>query len=109
MKVFVSGATGVVGRRAVAQLRGNRCRGHRGRSYPSEGRRLQALGPTPIEVNLFDRDALSAAVAGHQVVCNLATAVPTGEQVTGPDAWETTTGSDARAARTSSTPDRMRR
>ena len=41
-----------------------------------------------MEVSLFDRDGLSAAVAGHQVVCNLATAIPTGERASGPDAWE---------------------
>lgn len=49
---------------------------------------LHALGATPVAASLFDRDVLSAAVAGHQVVCNLATAVPTGEQASGRDAWK---------------------
>jgi nucleoside-diphosphate-sugar epimerase len=88
MKVFITGATGVVGRRAVVQLlaAGTEVTGvARSRA---KGDCLRALGATPVEVSLFDRDALSAAVAGHQVVCNLATAVPTGEQASGPDAWE---------------------
>jgi nucleoside-diphosphate-sugar epimerase len=48
---------------------------------------LHNLGAKPVQVSLFDRGALRAAVAGHQVVCNLATAIPTGEQATRRAAW----------------------
>jgi nucleoside-diphosphate-sugar epimerase len=88
MRIFVAGATGVVGRRAVAQLvaTGAQVTGvARTRAKAGE---LRSLGATPVEVNLFDRDALSAAVAGHEMVCNLATAVPTGQEASAPGAWD---------------------
>jgi nucleoside-diphosphate-sugar epimerase len=89
MKVFVAGATGVLGRRAVAQLLATGAEVTGVARTRAKGQALETLGATPVEVSLFDRDALSAAVAGHQVVCNLATAVPTGEQAAGPDPWAT--------------------
>ena len=88
MKVFVTGATGVLGRRAVAQLLATGAEVTGVARTRAKATALEALGATPVEVSLFDRDALSAAVAGHQVVCNLATAVPTGDQAAGPDPWE---------------------
>jgi nucleoside-diphosphate-sugar epimerase len=88
MKVFVTGATGVLGRRAVVQLLAAGAEVTGVARTRAKGGGLQALGATPVEVSLFDRDALSAAIAGHQVVCNLATAVPTGQQAGGRDAWK---------------------
>lgn len=87
MNIFVAGATGVLGRRAVTQLLATGAEVTGVARSPAKAEALQAVGATPVEVSLFDRDALSAAVAGHQVVCNLATAVPTGEQAAGPDPW----------------------
>jgi nucleoside-diphosphate-sugar epimerase len=49
---------------------------------------LAALGARPIALDLFDRAAVHAAVAGHEVVCNLATAIPVGERASDPSAWE---------------------
>lgn len=87
MKVFVAGATGVLGRRAVAQLlaAGAEVTG----IARSEQKRadLDDLGATPVQVSLFDRDALMAAVPGHDVVVNLATAIPSGERAADPSAW----------------------
>ena len=88
MKIFVTGATGVLGRRAVAQLLAAGAEVTGVARTRAKGDGLRALGANPVEVSLFDRDALSAAVAGHHVVCNLATAVPTGEQAGGQDAWK---------------------
>ena len=88
MKVFVAGATGVVGRRAVTQLLAAGAEVTGVARSRAKGDGLRSLGATPVEVSLFDRDALSAAVVGHQVVCNLATAVPTGARATRPDAWD---------------------
>jgi len=87
MKVFVTGATGVLGRRAVAQLLAAGVAVTGVARTKAKGDALHALGANAVEVSLFDRDALSDAVAGHQVVYNLATSVPTGEQASGPDAW----------------------
>ena len=88
MRIFVAGATGVVGRRAVAQLlsRGAEVTGVA--RTPAKAEELRSIGATPSEVSLFDRGALSAAVRDHQVVCNLATAVPTGGQASAPGAWD---------------------
>jgi nucleoside-diphosphate-sugar epimerase len=87
-KVFVSGATGVLGRRVAAALAaaGFDVTGvARDRSKHAE---LAALGVRPVALDLFDRAAVHAAVAGHEVVCNLATAIPLGERANDPSAWE---------------------
>lgn len=88
MKVFVAGATGVLGRRAVARLvaAGAEVTGV-ARSAQKQAV-LHDLGGAAAQVSLFDRDALAAAVAGHDVVCNLATAIPTGERAGSRAAWE---------------------
>jgi 2-alkyl-3-oxoalkanoate reductase len=89
-KVFVAGATGVVGRRVVARLLAA------GADVTGVGRNdrrlaeLRTLGAAPAEVDLFDPDAVAQAVAGHDVVCNLATAIPTGERAADPAAWDMT-------------------
>jgi 2-alkyl-3-oxoalkanoate reductase len=87
MKIFVAGATGVLGRRAVRQFLATGAEVTGVARTRAKAEALQALGATPVKVSLFDPDALSAVVAGHRVVCNLATAVPTGEQTAGPDPW----------------------
>src|SRR5437588_3795696 len=89
MKVFVAGATGVLGRRAVARLVEA---GHdvtavaRG---PEKAALVRGLGATPVEVDLFDADAVAAAVVGHDVVCNLATSIPPIRKAAMPSAWAT--------------------
>ncbi len=87
-KVFVSGATGVLGRRVVAELvaAGFDVTGVARR--PANHADLAALGVRPVELDLFDRAAVHAAVAGHEVVCNLATAIPVGDRASNPSAWE---------------------
>ena len=89
MRIFVTGATGVLGRRAVRQLLATGAEVTGVARTRAKGEVLRALGATPVQLSLFDREALSAAVAGHQVVCNLATAIPTGVQASNPDPWET--------------------
>jgi nucleoside-diphosphate-sugar epimerase len=76
MKVFVAGATGVVGRRAVALLvaAGHEVTGV-ARS-PEKAALVASLGATPVAVDLFDPGAVRDAVAGHDVVVNLATKIP---------------------------------
>jgi nucleoside-diphosphate-sugar epimerase len=76
MKVFVAGATGVLGSRAVPLLveAGHQVTGV-ARS-PAKAQQLRAAGATAVEVDLFDGEAVRNAVAGHDVVCNLATHIP---------------------------------
>jgi nucleoside-diphosphate-sugar epimerase len=85
--VFVAGATGVLGRRAVAQLV---AAGHEvtGVSRSDEkAALLRGLGATPAAVDLFDPGALKNAVAGHDVVANLATHIPPISKAALPGAW----------------------
>jgi 2-alkyl-3-oxoalkanoate reductase len=85
--VFVAGATGVLGRRVVAQLVGA---GHDvaalARLDANVGL-LKHLGAAPVLVDVFDPGALRRAVAGHEVVCNLATHIPSAARMGAPGAW----------------------
>ena len=76
MKVFMTGATGVIGRRVVPLLLDA---GHTvtAMARSAENREtLTELGATPVEANLFDVESLRRVIAGHEVVLNLATSVP---------------------------------
>jgi nucleoside-diphosphate-sugar epimerase len=88
VRIFVAGATGVVGRRLVPLLV---AAGHDvtaiGRS-PERRAALARAGATPVEVSLFDRAALARAVAGHQTVVNVATRIPpSATRLMLPGAW----------------------
>ena len=76
MRIFVTGATGVIGRRVVPGLTGA---GHQvtalGRS-PRSRQALEALGVRAIDVDLYDAAAVKRAVAGHDTIINLATHMP---------------------------------
>jgi nucleoside-diphosphate-sugar epimerase len=87
MNIFVAGATGVLGRRAVAQLveAGHEVTGVA--RTDEKAAQLRALGVTPVTVDLFDAGALKDAVAGHDVVMNLATHIPNLSRAALPGAW----------------------
>jgi nucleoside-diphosphate-sugar epimerase len=87
MKLFVTGATGVIGRRAVPRLVAS---GHTvtGVARSEEkARSLRDVGAKPVQVDLFDPDALVTAVAGHDAVVNLATKIPPPSRAVIPRAW----------------------
>ena len=88
MRIFVTGATGVVGRRLVPRLLGA---GHDVSAVARTQEKHAALertGARAVTLDLFDRDAARAAVAGHDVVVNLATHVPSsGVRMFLPGAW----------------------
>jgi nucleoside-diphosphate-sugar epimerase len=88
MRVFVAGATGVLGRRAVTQLvaAGHQVTGV-ARS-PEKEALLEALGVRPVRVDLFDADAVRTAVAGHDAVVNVATKIPPVAQMARLRAWD---------------------
>ncbi|MDD9371210.1 MAG: NAD(P)-dependent oxidoreductase [Acidimicrobiales bacterium] len=88
MKVFVAGATGVLGRRTVAGLLTDGAQVTALARTEGTAAALDRLGATPAPVSLFEPAALAAAVAGHDVVVNLATAIPTGERANDLGAWD---------------------
>jgi nucleoside-diphosphate-sugar epimerase len=76
MRVFVTGATGVIGSHAVPMLVHA---GHRVTALSRSARnreRLPRLGAAPADADLFDVASLRRVMAGHDVVINLATAIP---------------------------------
>ena len=88
MRVFVTGATGVVGRRAVPLLI---AAGHEVTAVARSAEKAKALssaGASPIVVDLFDADAVRRAVAGQDAVINLATAVPPSSRALMRSAWK---------------------
>ncbi len=87
MRVFVAGATGVLGHRTVARLvaAGHGVTGV-SRS-PEKDAVLEALGARPVRVDIFDRDALRDAVAGAEAVVNVTTKIPPVAQMARADAW----------------------
>lgn len=87
MKVFVAGATGVLGRATVPQLiaAGHEVRGH-ARS-PEKAAQLRAQGAEPVEVDLFDPASLRAALEGCDAVVHMATHIPAMTKMALPGAW----------------------
>jgi nucleoside-diphosphate-sugar epimerase len=88
MKLFVTGATGVIGRRAVPLLVN---RGHQvtaiGRSR-ERAAMLQGWGADSVFVDLFDRGTLTEVIAGHDAVVNLSTHIPSSSfRMLLPGAW----------------------
>jgi nucleoside-diphosphate-sugar epimerase len=76
MHIFVTGATGVIGRRVVPLLL---TAGHQVTGVGRSGDQRAALerqGAATIDVDIFDPAALARAVAGHDALVNLATHMP---------------------------------
>ena len=87
MRIFITGSTGVIGRRVLPSLARA---GHEitavARSPDARARLLRA-GVGAIALDLLDREAVRRAVAGHEVVVNLATHIPAPERMLLPFAW----------------------
>jgi nucleoside-diphosphate-sugar epimerase len=87
MRIFVAGATGILGRRAVAALVDA---GHDVTGVTRSAEKaalLEKLGATAEAVDVFDAAAVARAVAGHEVVANLATHIPTLSRMRLRSAW----------------------
>lgn len=88
MKVFVAGATGVLGRAAIPALV---AAGHDATGAvrsPDKAALVTGLGGRPVQIDLFDEASVTTAVAGHDVVCNFATHIPRFGYFL-PSAWRT--------------------
>ncbi len=87
MKVFVTGGTGAIGRRAVPALVG---KGHTVTALartPEKAAALAKHGAEPVCVSIFDRAALTAAFSGHDAVVNLTSAIPPMNKFMDTKAW----------------------
>lgn len=87
MTIFVTGATGALGKSLLPQLR---AAGHQVRAVARTAEKaawLQSQGAEPVTVDLFDGDAVRRAVAGCQTVAHLATSVPTLARAVRPESW----------------------
>ncbi|HAO34402.1 MAG TPA: NAD(P)-dependent oxidoreductase [Candidatus Competibacter sp.] len=76
MNVFVTGASGVIGQRVIPQLV---AAGHAVTAVARSAEQAVALRQArarPLSLDLFDRPALRAALAGQEAVINLATHIP---------------------------------
>ncbi len=87
MKVFLTGATGVAGRRTVPELvaAGHDVRAVSRRAEATAA--LRAAGAEPVAVDLFDADAVTRAVEGCDAVVHLATNVPSLMRAARPKGW----------------------
>ncbi|HSB53010.1 MAG TPA: NAD-dependent epimerase/dehydratase family protein, partial [Gemmatimonadales bacterium] len=88
MRIFIAGATGVVGRRLIPMAR---AAGHMvtavGRT-PEKRALLGRLGANAAPVDLVDPVSIGRAVAGHEAVINLATHIPrSSARMMLPGAW----------------------
>jgi len=76
MKIFVTGASGVIGRRTIPLLLSQ---GHSVTAvvrFTSDSPSVVHANLTFVNVDLFDASALKRAIAGHDAVINLATHMP---------------------------------
>src|SRR5438552_11953051 len=87
MKVFITGATGVLGR-VVARLLLDG--GYQVRALARSARnesQLREIGAEPFTANLFDSSSLRKALMGRDAVLHLATHIPPAKDATRPGAW----------------------
>ncbi|MGH3865054.1 MAG: NAD-dependent epimerase/dehydratase family protein [Pseudonocardiaceae bacterium] len=87
MRVFVTGATGVLGRRVVPLLVGAGYAVTAVAQSEEKAALARKLGAEPAKVDLFALAAVRAAVEGHGVVINLATKIPSPSRAARPSAW----------------------
>jgi nucleoside-diphosphate-sugar epimerase len=88
VNIFVTGATGVMGRGVVDRLVSH----HDVRAVARTSEKaawLRDHGAEPVTVDLFDAAAVKDAVAGSEVVMHFATNIPTASEMRKPKAWET--------------------
>lgn len=76
MRVFITGATGVIGRRVIPLLVQAGHEVTAAARSPKNRDTLTTLGATPRETDIFDGPSVRRAVAGHDAVVNLATHIP---------------------------------
>jgi nucleoside-diphosphate-sugar epimerase len=87
MNIFVTGATGVLGRSTTRQLAegGNRIRALARSAASADA--IRALGIEAVEGSLFDSNSIGRATAGCEAILHLATRVPPSNKMGRPESW----------------------
>jgi nucleoside-diphosphate-sugar epimerase len=88
MKIFVTGATGVLGRPTVQRLVAAGRKVHALARSEKNVQLLRRLGAVPVRADLFDRGALERAIAGSEAILHLATKIPPFKDATRYAAWD---------------------
>jgi nucleoside-diphosphate-sugar epimerase len=86
-RVFVAGATGVLGRRVVRSLVAAGYTVTANTRDDAAAKRAERDGATPITVDLFDSKATSELSTDHDAIVNIATSIPTGLSAGRKSAW----------------------
>ena len=87
MKIFLTGATGVLGRSCVPRLVAAGHDVRAGCRRDDAAAALAAAGVEPVRVDLFDPAAVMVAVGGSEAVLHLATNVPPLRKAARPKGW----------------------
>jgi nucleoside-diphosphate-sugar epimerase len=87
MNIFVTGATGVLGKSLVPRLVEAGYTVSAMSRTPENDDRLRRAGAHPIRVDLFDVKALKQALVGHEAIYHLATKIPPAAQIGRSSAW----------------------
>lgn len=88
MKIFVTGATGVLGRPTVQRLVAAGHEVHALARSDKNDELLRQLGATPVRADLFDRSALERAIPGSEAILHLATKIPPFADATKRESWD---------------------
>ena len=86
-RVFVTGSTGVLGRRVVPTLIDRGCVVTANVRTPAAKREVEVQGATACTVDLFDPAAVIASTRDHDVVIHIATSIPTGMNAARRSGW----------------------
>ena len=87
MNVFVTGATGVLGRATLPLLVRDGHTVHALARSDANEALIRELGATPVRADLFDSAAMRDAVRGHDAVLHLASKIPSSSKVGRRSAW----------------------
>ena len=89
MKIFLTGATGVVGTRALPRLVAADHDVTAVARTDEKAALIEQLGGTPVRCDLFDPTAVTDAVVGNEAVINLATHIPPVARAARRSSWAT--------------------
>jgi 2-alkyl-3-oxoalkanoate reductase len=87
MNIFVTGATGVLGKALVPKLVEAGYTVSAMSRTPENDERLRHAGAEPVRVDIFDVEVLKQALVGHEAIYHLATKIPPTSQIGRSSAW----------------------